>query len=76
MENGIRRYTQKWWGRQRRLLQACISHRNCWKQCRKKGVQLAYVTLHVGLGTFRPVKEEELETRHALGVLRDFTGSG
>lgn len=27
----------KWWGRQRRLLQACISHRNCWKQCRKKG---------------------------------------
>lgn len=28
----------------------------------KKGVQLAYVTLHVGLGTFRPVKEEELET--------------
>ena len=26
-----------------------------------KGVKLGYVTLHVGLGTFRPVKEEELE---------------
>ena len=26
-----------------------------------KGVKLCYVTLHVGLGTFRPVKEEEIE---------------
>ncbi len=26
-----------------------------------KGVDLAYVTLHVGLGTFRPVKEEDIE---------------
>ena len=26
-----------------------------------KGVNLAYVTLHVGLGTFRPVKEENIE---------------
>ncbi len=26
-----------------------------------KGVELCYVTLHVGLGTFRPVKEAELE---------------
>ncbi|MCM1328413.1 MAG: tRNA preQ1(34) S-adenosylmethionine ribosyltransferase-isomerase QueA [Ruminococcus sp.] len=26
----------------------------------KKGVNLAYVTLHVGLGTFRPVKEENV----------------
>lgn len=32
------------------------------KLVEEKGVQLAYVTLHVGLGTFRPVKEEELET--------------
>ena len=32
------------------------------RQVEEKGVQLAYVTLHVGLGTFRPVKEEELET--------------
>ena len=27
-----------------------------------KGVKLGYVTLHVGLGTFRPVKEEDVET--------------
>lgn len=28
---------------------------------REMGVELCYVTLHVGLGTFRPVKEEEIE---------------
>lgn len=28
----------------------------------EKGVKLCYVTLHVGLGTFRPVKEEEIES--------------
>ncbi len=27
-----------------------------------KGVGIGYVTLHVGLGTFRPVKEDDLET--------------
>lgn len=27
----------------------------------KKGVSICYVTLHVGLGTFRPVKEDEIE---------------
>lgn len=30
-----------------------------------KGVKLAFVTLHVGLGTFRPVKEEEI-TDHIM----------
>lgn len=29
-----------------------------------KGVSLAYVTLHVGLGTFRPVKAEEITEHH------------
>ena len=29
------------------------------KQVEDMGVRLAYVTLHVGLGTFRPVKEED-----------------
>lgn len=29
-----------------------------------RGVNLAYVTLHVGLGTFRPVKTEELTEHH------------
>ncbi len=28
---------------------------------RAKGVEVCFLTLHVGLGTFRPVKEEELE---------------
>ena len=28
---------------------------------RKKGVEVANVTLHVGIGTFRPVKEETVE---------------
>ena len=31
---------------------------------RDKGVRLAYVTLHVGLGTFRPVKAEEVTEHH------------
>ena len=32
---------------------------------RAKGVKLAFVTLHVGLGTFRPVKEDEI-TDHVM----------
>ncbi|MBR3561773.1 MAG: tRNA preQ1(34) S-adenosylmethionine ribosyltransferase-isomerase QueA [Oscillospiraceae bacterium] len=31
------------------------------EKIRAMGVKLGYVTLHVGLGTFRPVKEDELE---------------
>ena len=31
---------------------------------RAKGVRTAFVTLHVGLGTFRPVKAEELTEHH------------
>ena len=31
------------------------------KQLEDKGVKLAYVTLHVGLGTFRPVKVDDVE---------------
>ncbi len=34
------------------------------EQIREKGVKTAYVTLHVGLGTFRPVKEENLLDHH------------
>ncbi len=30
----------------------------------KKGVEIAYVTLHVGLGTFRPVKTENILEHH------------
>ena len=35
------------------------------KQLESKGVKLAYVTLHVGLGTFRPVKEDVI-TDHKM----------
>lgn len=31
------------------------------EKIRQKGVKIGYVTLHVGLGTFRPVKEEQIE---------------
>lgn len=34
------------------------------RQIEEKGVELAYVTLHVGLGTFRPVKEENVLDHH------------
>lgn len=31
---------------------------------KEKGVKIAFVTLHVGLGTFRPVKVENIEEHH------------
>jgi len=34
------------------------------KQIEEKGVQILYVTLHVGLGTFRPVQAENIEEHH------------
>ena len=34
------------------------------REIEKKGVEIAYVTLHVGLGTFRPVKEENVLEHH------------
>lgn len=34
------------------------------EQIEAKGITIAYVTLHVGLGTFRPVKEENVLEHH------------
>ena len=34
------------------------------REIEKKGVDIAFVTLHVGLGTFRPVKEENVQEHH------------
>ncbi len=34
------------------------------KKVRNKGVSTAFVTLHVGLGTFRPVKAESIDKHH------------
>ncbi|MFH0818418.1 MAG: tRNA preQ1(34) S-adenosylmethionine ribosyltransferase-isomerase QueA [Patescibacteria group bacterium] len=35
------------------------------KKLKAKGVQLEYITLHVGLGTFQPVKEQDI-TKHKM----------
>jgi S-adenosylmethionine:tRNA ribosyltransferase-isomerase len=32
------------------------------EEIKNKGIEIAYVTLHVGLGTFRPVKVDDIET--------------
>lgn len=34
------------------------------ERIREKGVKIAFVTLHVGLGTFRPVKEDNILNHH------------
>ena len=34
------------------------------EKIKEKGIQIVYVTLHVGLGTFRPVKEENILDHH------------
>ena len=34
------------------------------KKAEEKGIKLVYVTLHVGIGTFRPVKCEDVEDHH------------
>ena len=34
---------------------------NLLKEIKKKGIQIEYITLHVGLGTFAPVKTKEIE---------------
>jgi S-adenosylmethionine:tRNA ribosyltransferase-isomerase len=35
------------------------------EEIRRRGIDIAYLTLHVGLGTFRPVKVEDVE-RHVM----------
>lgn len=34
------------------------------QRIRKKGIRIAEITLHVGLGTFRPVKVEDVQNHH------------
>lgn len=34
------------------------------EEIKRKGVEIAHVTLHVGLGTFRPVKVDDVEHHH------------
>ncbi len=44
------------------------------EKIREKGVKTAFVTLHVGLGTFRPVKAQELTDHHMHAELCMMTG--
>lgn len=43
-------------------------------EIREKGVETAFVTLHVGLGTFRPVKEENIEDHLMHSEYFEITG--
>ena len=42
------------------------------QQVRDMGVNIAEVTLHVGLGTFRPVKVEDVTQHHMLSLIHIF----
>ena len=44
------------------------------ERIRAKGVKTAFVTLHVGLGTFRPVKAEEITDHHMHAELCMISG--
>lgn len=44
------------------------------KQIEEKGVETAYVTLHVGLGTFRPVKADNILEHHMHSEFFQVTG--
>ena len=48
-------------GRWPRRPRGCTSRRSCCWRCASRGVSLAFVTLHIGLDTFRPVQVEEIE---------------
>ena len=39
----------------------CTSPRGCWRSLRRAGHGIAWVTLHVGLGTFLPIRSEQIE---------------
>ena len=41
-----------------------VSKKELLQRIADKGVTLAYITLHVGLGTFRPVKADEITEHH------------
>ena len=60
----IRLYMQRTAGQQQRLQRGFISSPELLEQIKEKGVDVASVTLHVGLGTFRPVKAENILDHH------------
>ncbi len=42
---------------------------NLLNELKQKGIKIAYITLHVGIGTFKPVKEKEIE-KHKMHAER------
>ena len=45
----------------RRRRRGCTLRRRFWSELRARGVEIARLTLHVGLGTFQPVRAERTE---------------
>ena len=45
----------------RRRPRGCISTRSCSRRSRARGVRHAFVTLHVGAGTFQPVRVDDID---------------
>ena len=43
------------------------------EQIKSKGVEIEYVTLHVGIGTFKPVKVENIEDHEMHGEYREIS---
>ena len=39
---------------------ACISTRRCWPRCAPRACNTAFLTLHVGAGTYQPVRVEKI----------------
>ena len=59
--SAIRRCTRASADRSRRRRPACTSRRRCSTRCRARGIERAEITLHVGYGTFKPVRAERVE---------------
>ena len=63
--SGIRRCTRASADRSRRRPPGCTSRRRCSTSSTARGIERARVTLHVGYGTFKPVRVEHVE-EHAV----------
>ena len=69
--SATRRSTRASPARSPRRRRACISTRRCWRRCAAAASTLAYVTLHVGAGTFQPVRVQDLAQHEMHGEWYD-----